>query len=158
MPETLTYTFIKLATLTNLQALSLSQVGMSDASVFQFTNVLMTLTNLRILNISNNNSISTESIRKLMMMLKSNHVQNLVELNVSKLNFANSEETFKELGLFLIQSKQLRSLCLQKVGLDDATAFYLIEALSKAQKLQTLKLDFNKLTGVFVERYTKKLA
>ena len=40
-----------------------------------------------------------------MMMLKSNHVQNLVELNVSKLNFANSEETFKELGLFLIQSK-----------------------------------------------------
>jgi hypothetical protein len=93
-----------------------------------------------------------------MMMLKSNHVQNLVELNVSKLNFANSEETFKELGLFLIQSKQLRSLCLQKVGLDDATAFYLIEALSKAQKLQSLKLDFNKLTGVFVERYTKKLA
>jgi hypothetical protein len=105
MPETLTYTFIKLATLTNLQALSLSQVGMTDASVFQFTNVLKTLTNLRILNISNNNSISTESIRKLMMMLKSNHVQNLVELNVSKLNFANSEETFKELGLFLIQSK-----------------------------------------------------
>ena len=78
---------------------------MTDASVFQFTNVLKTLTNLRILNISNNNSISTESIRKLMMMLKSNHVQNLVELNVSKLNFANSEETFKELGLFLIQSK-----------------------------------------------------
>ena len=78
---------------------------MTDASIFQFTNVLKTLTNLRILNISNNNSISTESIRKLMMMLKSNHVQNLVELNVSKLNFANSEETFKELGLFLIQSK-----------------------------------------------------
>lgn len=44
------------------------------------------------------------------------------------------------------------------MGLDDATAFYLVEALSKAQKLQNLKLDWNKLTGVFVERYTKKLA
>jgi len=44
------------------------------------------------------------------------------------------------------------------VGLDDATAFYLVEALSKAQRLQNLKLDWNRLTGVFVERYTKKLA
>lgn len=77
---------------------------------------------------------------------------------MSKLNFANNEETFRELGMFLIQAKSLRSLSLQKVDLDDATAFYLIEALSKAQKLQTIKLDWNRLTGVFVERYTKKLA
>lgn len=44
------------------------------------------------------------------------------------------------------------------MGLDDATAFYLIESLARAQNLQILKLDFNKLTGVFVERLCKKLS
>jgi hypothetical protein len=46
---------------------------------------------------------------------------------------------------------------MQKISLDDATAFYLIESLARAQNLQVLKLDFNKLTGVFVERLCKKL-
>lgn len=80
------------------------------------------------------------------------------EINLSKLSFANNEDTYKQLGMYLVQAKHLRSLSLQKVGLDDATAFYLIEALAKAQKLQNLKLDWNRLTGVFIERYTKKLA
>ena len=59
--------------------------------------------------------------------------------------------------MFLTQSKVLKTLSLMRVGLDDAMAFYLIEALARAPKLTTLKLDFNRVTGVFVDRYTSKL-
>jgi len=43
------------------------------------------------------------------------------------------------------------------VNLEDSQAFYLIEGIARATNLQTLKLDFNRLTGVFIETLCKKI-
>jgi Leucine-rich repeat (LRR) protein len=115
------------------------------------------MTQLRILNLSNNPGLSSDSIKRVLQILRQHQITKLEELNLSKLPFSGNEEAFKELSMFLTSSKSLKTLSLMRVGLDDAMAFYLIEALAKAPKLTTLKLDFNRVTGVFVDRYTSKL-
>lgn len=62
------------------------------------------------------------------------------------------------MAAILLQNKYLKSINLQRVSLDDSTAFYLIEGFVRAASLSTIKLDFNKLTGVFVERFCKKIS
>ena len=115
------------------------------------------MTQLRILNLSNNPGLSSYSIKRVLQILRQHQITKLEELNLSKLPFSGNEEAFKELSMLLTSSKSLKTLSLMRVGLDDAMAFYLIEALAKAPKLTTLKLDFNRVTGVFVDRYTSKL-
>jgi len=51
------------------------------------------------------------------------------------------------LGELIQAKKNLRSLSLQKVGLNDATASCMVEALVRARQLESLKLDFNKLSN-----------
>lgn len=155
MPDTFSVLFGS-GRLNNLQALSISQTNLLDRSVLSFCSYLQQAKTLRVLNLSGNTMLSTDSLRKILQAMKGNSFE-LQELNLSKLSFANDELCYNELANFLFASKQLRQLTLQRVSLTDATAFCLIDAMAKAPKLQTIKLDWNKLTGVFVERYCKKV-
>ena len=113
------------------------------------------LSKLKVLNISGNTGLSSESIRKWLVSLK--NATHITDLEFGKLNFGNNEDCYKEIAIILLQSRALKSLNLQRVSLDDSTAFYLIEGFVRATNLQTIKLDYNKLTGVFIERLCKKL-
>lgn len=90
----------------------MSQVGLEDSSVVQMTSMLRNLNQLRVLNISNNTSLTADKLKQIIVCLRNNQMSNLTELNLSKLNFANNEDTIRELGTLLIQSKSLRSLSL----------------------------------------------
>ena len=106
------------------------------------------LSKLKVLNISGNTGLSSESIRKLLVSLK--NATQITDLDFGKLNFGNNEDCYKEIAIILLQSRALKSLNLQRVSLDDSTAFYLIEGFVRAT-------NYNKLTGVFIERLCKKL-
>jgi len=47
---------------------------------------------------------------------------------------------------------------MQKTALNDQGALILVEGLVRAQNLETLKFDYNKLTHIFLEKLCKKLA
>jgi PBP1b-binding outer membrane lipoprotein LpoB len=76
------------------------------------TSMLRNLTQLRVLNISNNTSLTADKLKQIIVCLRNNQMSTLTELNLSKLSFANNEDTIRELGTLLIQSKSLRSLSL----------------------------------------------
>lgn len=130
-------------------------VGLGDECGHSFVALLGEMNALRSLNISSNPSLGPLSIKRIMEALK--RVAGLSELDLGKLNFGGSEDCFREVAAVLLSCKQLRTLILSRVGLDDSCAFYLIEAISRSTSLQNLRLDSNKLTGVFMERLMRKL-
>ena len=52
----------------------------------------------------------------------------------------------------LNQNSSLCTLSLAKVGLTDATGQVLVSPIAESITLQNLKLDFNQLGSVFIER------
>ncbi len=64
----------------------------------------------------------------------------------------------KHLAELLLQVKSIKSLSMQKTALNDTGALLLVEGLVRAINLETLKLDYNKLTHVFLEKLCRKLA
>lgn len=56
----------------------------------------------------------------------------MTDLDLAKLNFMNDEDCFKEISNALGQLKHLKTLYLSKIGLDDVTAFYLIESIARS--------------------------
>ena len=93
--------------------------------------MLQNCSNLVVLNISGNTGLSPDSIKKVIDTIKQRNLK-ISDLDVGKLGFLNNEDCFKEIAALLGQLKTLKTLNLQKIGLDDATAFYLIESLSRA--------------------------
>ena len=130
-PDSQTFIFKKLPTLKNLQTLSISQINLSDTVVNDFTTMLQNCPNRVVLNISGNTGLNPESIKKVLQTIKTKN-QKLSDLDLGKLSFSNDEECFKEVASLLGQLKSLRGLNMSKIGLDDATAFYLIESLARA--------------------------
>jgi hypothetical protein len=93
--------------------------------------MLQNCSNLVVLNISGNTGLSPDSIKKVITTIKQRNLK-ISDLDLGKLGFLNNEDCFKEIAALLGQLKTLKTLNLQKIGLDDATAFYLIESLSRA--------------------------
>lgn len=93
--------------------------------------MLQNCSNLVVLNISGNTGLSPDSIKKVIATIKQRNLK-ISDLDLGKLGFLNNEDCFKEIAALLGQLKTLKTLNLQKIGLDDATAFYLIESLSRA--------------------------
>lgn len=93
--------------------------------------MLQNCANLVVLNISGNTGLSPDSIKKVIATIKQRNLK-ISDLDLGKLGFLNNEDCFKEIAALLGQLKTLKTLNLQKIGLDDATAFYLIESLSRA--------------------------
>jgi hypothetical protein len=114
-----------------LQTLSISQINLCDTVVNDFTTMLQNCPNLVVLNISGNTGLNPDSIKKVLQTIKTKN-QKLSDLDLGKLSFSNDEECFKEVAALLGQLKSLRGLNMSKIGLDDATAFYLIESLARA--------------------------
>ena len=81
----------------------------------------------------------------------------LHEIDLSK-NNTDSVDCFRELADFIIQNKTLKSLSLMKTRTTDLLANYLAEPLVRAQQIETIKLDFNEISGVFLEKYCRKMA
>ena len=81
----------------------------------------------------------------------------LRDIDLSK-NTCNGVEVFKELADLISQNKRMKSICLQKTGMTDALANYLSEPLVRAQQIETLRFDYNELTGIFLDKYCRKMA
>ena len=99
-PDSLTFIFKKLPTLKNLQTLSLSQINLNDLVVNDFTAMLQNCPNLVVLNISGNSALNPESIRKVLLTIKTKNSK-LSDLDLGKLSFSNNEECFKEVAALL---------------------------------------------------------
>lgn len=67
-------------------------------------------------------------------------------------------DCFRELADLLMQTKTLKSLSLRKTRMTDMLANYLAEPLVRSSKIETLKFDFNEITGTFLEKYCRKMA
>jgi hypothetical protein len=96
----LTFIFKKLPSLKNLQTLSLSQINLTDLVVNDFTTMLQNCPNLVVLNISGNSGLNPESIRKVLLTIKTKN-QKLIDLDLGKLSFSNNEDCFKEVAALL---------------------------------------------------------
>lgn len=68
--------------------------------VNDFTTMLTSCANLVVLNISGNTDLNTESIKKVMMTIKTKNLK-LSELDLGKLSFSNDEECIKEVASLL---------------------------------------------------------
>lgn len=99
-PDSLTFIFKKLPSLKNLQTLSLSQINLTDLVVNDFTTMLQNCPNLVVLNISGNSGLNPESIRKVLLTIKTKN-QKLSDLDLGKLSFSNNEDCFKEVAALL---------------------------------------------------------
>jgi hypothetical protein len=108
-PDSLTFIFKKLPSLKNLQTLSLSQINLNDLVVNDFTSMLQNCPNLVVLNISGNSNLNPESIRKVLLTIKTKNTK-LSDLDLGKLSFSNNEECFKEVAALLGQLKTLKTL------------------------------------------------
>ena len=117
--------------------------------------MLMELQALKRINISNNQGLSSESLTEIVGAFKA--MNQLQEIELSKLN-CNSVEVFRELADLIIQNRRLKSIIMQRSGVTDALASYLAEPLVRAQQMETLKFDYNELTGTFLEKYCRKMA
>lgn len=81
----------------------------------------------------------------------------LEEIDFSKDNI-DSVDCFRELADLLVQTRTLKTLGLRKTRMTDMLANYLAEPLVRSTKIETLKFDFNELTGTFLEKYCRKMA
>lgn len=144
-----------LPALNRLQVLALSSINMGDESVYQLCQMLMKLRSLKKLNISNNISLSAGSITEIIRSIKT--LPELQDLDLSKLQ-CSSVSIFTELAELLMANRRLKCLSMQRTGMTDALANYLTEPLLRAQQIETLRFDFNELTGVFLEKYCRKVA
>ena len=77
------------------------------------------------------------------------------DLDVSKCNF---DGKFKEIGDLIASNKNLKQLSLQKVGLSDTLAQVLVQPIAEAMNLETLKIDYNMIGSVFMERLCHKIS
>jgi Ran GTPase-activating protein (RanGAP) involved in mRNA processing and transport len=102
-------------------------------------------TNLKKLNMSGNTNLSPPAIKQILTKLRS--ANSLQDLDISKLSYQEDHGCFRKLADLILQNRRLKSLSLQKTGLTDQTAAYLIEPLVRATNIETLKLDENLITG-----------
>lgn len=84
-PEILSHWLQKLSNLSSLQALAMSQVGLCDGVVPSFSSLMRSMAQLRILNLSNNPGLSSDSIKRVLQILRQHQINKLEELNLSKL-------------------------------------------------------------------------
>ena len=47
---------------------------------------------------------------------------------------------------------------MQKTGMNDALANFLVEPLVRAQQIETLKFDYNQMGSSFLDKYCRKMA
>jgi len=71
--------------------------------------------------------------------------------------FGSTENTYKELGKLITYNKSLKTLVLQKCKMSDSDGYHVLNALATASNLEIIKLDYNNLTGVFVEKLVQKV-
>ena len=135
--------------------LALSSVNLGDDSVYQLCQMMMKLRSLKKLNISNNQGMTAESVSEVLRSVKT--LPDLQDLDLSKLQ-CDTVSVFKELAELLMANRKLKSLSMQRTGMNDNLANFLTEPLVRAQQIETLKFDFNELTGVFLEKYCRKVA
>ena len=115
---------------------------------------LGSLRNLKRLDISGNN-LSSEKLAVVIQSLRNN--SNLEDLDISKSNLRNDLTCCKELGILIQVNSKIRQLVIIKAQLNDSSAYHLIQPLSASMNVEIIKLDFNLLGPVFVERLVKSL-
>jgi Ran GTPase-activating protein (RanGAP) involved in mRNA processing and transport len=130
---TVNHLLAKLPALKNLKAVSLANSNLSDECCHSLVAMVGQIPSLQSFNISANNGIGPETLRRILVALK--QVSNLTDIDLGKLRFSGSEECFREVAAILLSCKWLKTLNLPRVGLDDACAFYLVEAVSRALAL-----------------------
>lgn len=101
------------------------------------------------------NSFSSEKLALVLQSLKNN--SNLEDLDISKSNLRNDLTCCKELGILVQENIKLRQLVIIKAQLNDSSAYHLIQPLASSMNVEILKLDFNLLGPVFIERLVKSL-
>ena len=146
----------QLILLPSLQTLSLSQVALSDASLASFLRMLEKQSGLKRLNISGNQHIGSGSLVQLIQKLKS--MTRLTDLDLSKLSFNENQNCYRELADLITSLKSLKYLSLLHNNMSDNSASFLIEPLVRSQNIETLRLDFNLLSGVWLEKLCKRVS
>ena len=112
--------------------------------------------NLKKLNISGNLALTPNGIQAILQKLK--QTSSVQELDLSKLNFDETQACYRELADMILQNRKLKSLCLQQIAMSDQTATFLIEPLARSLNIENLKLDENQISGVWLEKYCKRIA
>ena len=107
-PETLNHLLAKMPSLKKIQTLVLAQSNLTDEVCHSLVMTLTEMPKLQAFNISGNTGLTSTTLVKVLQALKG--MSSLMELDLSKLQFGNSEECFKELAGLLLSGKNLRTL------------------------------------------------
>ena len=79
-----------------------------------------------------------------------------VDLSKLKMDGAN-DQCYRELGELILKNRSLKTLNMQKVNATDSQVNFLIEPLVRAQNVENINLSFNRITGLFLEKYCKQV-
>ena len=58
----------------------------------------------------------------------------------------------------ILRNRQLKTINLQKVEATDQQVNFLVEPLVRAQNIENINLNYNKITGLFLDKYCKKVS
>ena len=72
--------------------------------------------------------------------------------------FNENQNVFRELADLLLQNKSIKSIALAQNAMSDSTAAFLIEPTVRSLNIESLKLDSNSITGVWLEKLAKRVA
>lgn len=121
------------------------------------TEMLKNMKQLRKLNISSNPQLQGRSVREILIALQD--AKQLQEVDLSKLKMDGSNDScYRELGELILKNRSLKTLNMQKVNATDSQVNFLIEPLVRAQNIENINLNYNRITGLFLEKYCKKIS
>lgn len=121
------------------------------------TEMLKNMKQLRKLNISGNPQLQSRSVREIIVALQEAKQLQEVDLSKLKMDGAN-DQCYRELGELILKNRSLKTLNMQKVNATDSQVNFLIEPLVRAQNVENINLSFNRITGLFLEKYCKKVS
>eukprot|EP00347_Sterkiella_histriomuscorum_P009953 403339244 len=154
LTDALNLTLSSIKQLSNLESLSLSSIGVGDDSSKQLISMIASTEKLRKLNLSGNSKLSSINIEYALQQLKRD--ARIEDLDLSKCQI-NTQTCIQALADIIYSNKNIRSLYLQKVKLTDSLAYCLIKAISESLNIENLKLDFNDLGPVFLEKLSNMM-
>jgi len=141
----------------NLDALALSQIGLNhnrDTLGF-FVQMINNLGSIRKLNISGNERLTHITMQQVFDALLKNHT--IEDLDFSKTGVDNDARCMVLLAEMISNNQNLRAVSMQRINLNESSAFPLIHALSNTLSLETLNFDFNNLGSSFVKQFVEKV-
>jgi Ran GTPase-activating protein (RanGAP) involved in mRNA processing and transport len=138
-----------------LECLAVSQVNLHRETLQNLVSVVETLPSLRKLNISGNEKVSEVTVQQILKTLVKHGC--IEDLDLSKTGINNDLKSMVLLAELIQTNKKLRSLGLQRIGLNEGSAYPLVDALSSSLNVETLSFDFNNLGSIFVRNLVDRL-